>query len=79
MLSQTKKLARPIPVLLYGRSYWQEVINFEALARHGLISPQDLELFRYVESPAEAFEALREELGEELERVTPAFAKTVRP
>ncbi len=75
-LSQTKKIARPIPVLLYGRSYWQEIINFEALLRHGMISAQDLELFCYVETPEEAFAALKKGIGEELERITPAFAKT---
>lgn len=78
-LSQTKKLARPIPVLLYGRSYWEEVIHFEALVRHGMIEPRDLELFRYAETPTEAFALLKEGLEEEVGRITPAFAKTVRP
>lgn len=77
-LSQTKKLSRPIPVLLYGRAYWEEVIDFEALARHGMIEPRDLELFHYVESPGEALAWLKERLSEELERVTPAFAQSVR-
>ena len=76
-LSQTKKLPRPIPVLLYGRRYWQEVINFEALVRHGMVAQQDLELFRFVESPAEALAALKERLTERVEEpATPAFAKT---
>ncbi len=75
-LSQTKKIARPIPVLLYGRSYWEEVVNFEALLRHGMISAQDLELFRYVESPEEALAVLKEGVREELGTITPAFAKT---
>jgi uncharacterized protein (TIGR00730 family) len=76
-LSQTKKLARPIIVLLYGHAYWREVINFEALVRHGMISSQDLDLFRFVESPAEALRALKEGLNAEMEETTPAFAKTV--
>jgi hypothetical protein len=78
-LSQTQKLARPIPVLLYGRSYWQEIINFDALLRHGMIGAQDLELFRYVESPPEALAALKDRLSEEMAPVTPAFAKTSTP
>lgn len=78
-LSQTQKLSRPILVLLYGRSYWQEVLNFDALVRHDMISPRDVGLFRYVESPAEGLAALVEGLSEGLERVTPAFAKSVRP
>lgn len=77
-LSQTRKVARPIPVLLYGRSYWQEVIDFDALARHGMISSDDLELFHYVESPTEALAFLKERLSEEVEPMTPAFAKSVR-
>ncbi len=75
-LSQTKKLARPIPILLYGRNYWQEVINFDALLRHAMIGPQDLDLFRYVESPVEALGALKEGLSEKMEPVAPAFAKS---
>lgn len=74
-LSQTRKLARPLPVLLYGRSYWQEIINFEALRRHGMIGEQDLDLFRYVDSPTEALAALKSSLNETAERITPAFAK----
>ncbi len=41
-LSQTRKLDRKITVLLYGSSYWKEIINFDALVRHGMISPEDL-------------------------------------
>jgi hypothetical protein len=78
-LSQTKKLARPIPVLLYGRSYWQEVLNFQALVQHGMIGADDLDMFHFVESPQEALTALKAGLNEEMERTTPAFAKTVRP
>ncbi len=78
-LSQTGKLARPLPVLLYGRSYWEEVVNFEALARHGVISPEDLGLFRFVDSPPEAVavlsSALSSALADEPEPLSPAFAK----
>jgi uncharacterized protein (TIGR00730 family) len=77
-LAQTKKLARPIPVLLYGQSYWQEVLNFQALVRHGMINAEDLGLFRFVESPEEALAALKAGLSEKMERTSPAFAKTVR-
>ncbi len=75
-LSQTKKLARPIPVVLYGRSYWEEIINFDALLRHGMISEEDLGLFRYVDSPAEGLAVLQEVLSEETDSAVPAFAKT---
>jgi uncharacterized protein (TIGR00730 family) len=73
-LAQTRKLARRIPVLLYGPEYWSEIINFEALVRHGMISPEDLRLFRYVDDPASALSMLKSELATETEDVSPAFA-----
>jgi uncharacterized protein (TIGR00730 family) len=75
-LSQTRKLDRPILILLYGSSYWSEVVNFQALVRHGVISPEDLELFHIVDSPAEALEVLQKGLGGEPEMVAPAFARS---
>jgi hypothetical protein len=58
-LAQTRKLDRSIPVYLYGRAYWEEVINFDALARHGTIEATDLQLFEYVDDPRTAFERLK--------------------
>jgi uncharacterized protein (TIGR00730 family) len=58
-LAQTQKLDRTIPVLLYGSGYWQEVINFPALVRHGVIAAQDLELFTFVDSPQAALDLLK--------------------
>jgi uncharacterized protein (TIGR00730 family) len=52
-LIQTGKIA-PIPVLIFGRRFWERVINFEALVEEGTISPKDVELFRYVETAEEA-------------------------
>ncbi|MGD8430664.1 MAG: LOG family protein, partial [Ectothiorhodospiraceae bacterium] len=75
-LSQTRKLDRPIPVLLYGREYWEEVINFRALARHGMIAEQDLDLIHYVETPEEALAVLKERLSHVSEAVTPSFARS---
>ena len=40
------------PVVLYGSSYWNEVINFEAMVRHGMIAREDLELFRFADDPS---------------------------
>jgi uncharacterized protein (TIGR00730 family) len=56
-LIQTKKVS-PIPVLLFGRSFWQRIVNFEALAEEGTISPKDLALFTYVETAEEAWEII---------------------
>jgi uncharacterized protein (TIGR00730 family) len=56
-LLQTGK-APPVAVVLFGRDYWREVINFDALVEHGMIAPRDLELFRIVDTPEEAWEWL---------------------
>lgn len=73
-LAQTQKLARRIPVVLYGRSYWNEIINFDALLRHGMISREDLGLFQYADDPATALELLQAKLQTAPEEATPAFA-----
>jgi uncharacterized protein (TIGR00730 family) len=57
-LIQTKKI-KPVPVLLFGREYWQNIINFEALAEEGTIDPRDLSLFEYVETAKEAWDIIR--------------------
>jgi uncharacterized protein (TIGR00730 family) len=78
-LSQTRKLDRAIPVLLYGSSYWKEVIDFDALVRHGMIAPEDLALFQFVDDPASALRILQKELVVTPEVKTPAFARSVTP
>lgn len=73
-LAQTRKLSRNIPVILYGTSYWKEILNFEALHRHGMIDAADLGLFQYADQPLAAFEILKERLAAEPAGVSPAFA-----
>jgi len=63
-LAQTEKLAKKIIVVLYGSDYWKRVINFEALVDSGVISPEDMNLFRMCDSPEDAFEYLRDGLTE---------------
>ena len=53
-LVQTGKMA-PLPILLFGESFWRRVIDFDALAAEGVISPNDLTLFRFVETADEAW------------------------
>ena len=48
----------PMPILLFGKAFWEKIINWEALADAGTISPDDIKLFRFVETGAEAFEAM---------------------
>jgi len=58
-LQQTAKLDRKIVMLLYGSDYWREIIDFDALVRHGTVSPEDLKLFTFVDDPAAALRALQ--------------------
>jgi uncharacterized protein (TIGR00730 family) len=73
-LAQTRKLQRTIPVILYGRSYWDEIINFEALVRHGMIDRKDLELFQYADDPGTALSLLQSTLQTEPDEASPCFA-----
>jgi uncharacterized protein (TIGR00730 family) len=73
-LAQTKKLEREIPILLYGESYWNEIINFKALVRHEVISAEDLNLFTFIDEPAAALTHLQRVLSVSREEETPAFA-----
>lgn len=61
-LIQTEKLHKKITVVVYGKEYWDKVINLEAMAEMNMISPEDLSLFKYVNTPQEAFEYLKKEL-----------------
>jgi uncharacterized protein (TIGR00730 family) len=73
-LAQTQKLERKIPILLYGASYWREIINFDALVRHEVISQEDLSLFTFIDEPAAAFVHLQRLLTVSTGHETPAFA-----
>jgi uncharacterized protein (TIGR00730 family) len=61
-LAQTDKLAKKILVVIYGREYWKNLINFQAMIDAGTISAKDLDLFKIVDSPEEGFEVLRDGL-----------------
>jgi uncharacterized protein (TIGR00730 family) len=64
-LVQTGKKSK-IPILLYGRDFWNRVINFQALADFGLISNEDLHLFSFADTPEEAFVYFQEKIRLEL-------------
>lgn len=57
-LVQCKK-AKPVPIFLFGSDYWKRLINFEVLVEEGAISPDDLQLFEYVDEPAQAWEGIK--------------------
>ena len=61
-LAQTHKLAKKIIVIIYGKEYWSRVLNLDALLDAGTISIEDKEGFHMVDTPEEAFEALKEGL-----------------
>jgi uncharacterized protein (TIGR00730 family) len=58
-LIQTGKIA-PIPVLLYGRKFWDRVVNFEALVEEGVVSAKDLNIFTFVETAEEGWAVVKE-------------------
>jgi len=86
-LAQTHKLQKKISIVLYGSSYWKEVLNFPALVKYGMIAQADLELFQYADSPQSALRILQDKLTEhhlrpeagkpEREAPTPEIAKSV--
>ena len=57
-LIQTGKM-KPIPILLFGKEYWDRIIDFTAMADEGVINHADLELFRWVETAAEAWDHVK--------------------
>ena len=61
-LIQTGKISKTLPIVLYGKEFWDDVIDMDALLRWGTISEEDLSLFKVASSPEEAFEFLRGEL-----------------
>src|ERR1700761_2760915 len=61
-LVQTGKVS-PLPILLFGREFWETVVNWKALADYGVIASQDLELFRFVETAEEAWAIVEEWYG----------------
>jgi uncharacterized protein (TIGR00730 family) len=58
-LVQTHKLAKNITVVIYGSEYWKKVFNFDWLVDTGAISPNDVDLFQFADTPEEAFEMLK--------------------
>jgi uncharacterized protein (TIGR00730 family) len=63
-LAQTQKVTKKITVLIYGSDYWKKVFNLEVLVDTGAISPKDLDLFQYADTPEQAFDLLRKGLTE---------------
>ncbi len=62
-LIQTRKLSKKLPIVLYGKSFWDEVLNLDALVRHGTIEAADLELFFATDSIDDAFDHIVDQLS----------------
>jgi uncharacterized protein (TIGR00730 family) len=58
-LAQTQKLEKKMKILLYGPDYWNEILNFDAMARHGMVSRDDLNLFEFADTPEGAMALLK--------------------
>ncbi|NCD26183.1 MAG: LOG family protein, partial [Deltaproteobacteria bacterium] len=56
-LIQTRKV-RPIPVLLFGKRFWQKAVNFETFVEEGTINAEDLNIFQYVSTAEQAWEII---------------------
>ena len=63
-LLQTRKMRKHLPVVLFGKDYWQEVMNFDALIRYGTIDPVDVKLFHVTDAVDDAFEHVTNYLSE---------------
>ena len=78
-LMQTQKLMKRMVVLLYGTTFWKEVINFDALVRHGMIAAEDLNLFEFADDVDTAFKILETGLTKyylQDEQEVPGIAKS---
>jgi uncharacterized protein (TIGR00730 family) len=83
-LVQTQKLRKKISIVIYGTSFWKEILNFDALVSYGMIAEEDLELFQFADDVDTAFELLKAGLTknylepgkEEPPKEEPAIAKS---
>ena len=63
-LVQTRKMRKPMPIVVFGKEYWDQVVNLGALVRHGTIAARDLELMHYTDSVDDAYDWIVRHLTE---------------
>jgi hypothetical protein len=63
-LVQTRKMKKPMPIVLFGTEYWRDVVDFDALARNGMINPEDIGLVHRTDSVDEAYGWIVAQLSE---------------
>jgi len=78
-LMQTEKIKSRVPIVLYGTAYWNEILNFDALVRHGMIGAADLDLFRFADDPAGALALLQAGIAPMPDKPPPAIAHSRTP
>ncbi len=61
-LVQTGKIKKKMPIIVYGKEYWDKLLNLPFLAEMGMIDPDDLDLIHWSDTPQEAFHYLKTEL-----------------
>lgn len=61
-LLQTQKVGKKMTVILYGKNFWTKIVDFRALVKYGMISPDDMKLFAFADTPKEAFAILKKDL-----------------
>ena len=62
-LLQTKKIKKKVAVVIYGSEYWRKVMNLDHMVSRGVVTEKDLRLFKFLDTPREAFEYLRDFLS----------------
>ena len=63
-LVQTHKMRKAMPIVLFGTEYWRQIVDFDALVRHGTISPADVDLVYRTDSVDEAYDRVVRQLAE---------------
>ncbi|HEX9686001.1 MAG TPA: TIGR00730 family Rossman fold protein [Burkholderiales bacterium] len=63
-LVQTRKMRKPMPIVVFGTEFWRQVVNFDALVRHGTIGARDRELMHYTDSVDDAYDWIVRQLTE---------------
>tara|TARA_B100000530_G_scaffold260236_1_gene173467 strand:- start:94 stop:663 length:570 start_codon:yes stop_codon:yes gene_type:complete len=63
-LIQTEKIKKRLPIVLYGKEFWEKVVNWDYLVEIGTISPEDLDLFHISDEIGETFQYVTDFLNE---------------
>ena len=58
-LVQTQK-SKAVPIILFGEEYWRRLINLDVIVEEGVVSPEDLKLFQFLDDPQKAWDAIRQ-------------------